>query len=831
MDSDTQVEEGRSSRRGRLMGKLFGAKDNKDRKQTDNALNVNDFLHASSDSLHPTTAPSAPPLPTLSKLDTRNASRYPQAHDVGGGSQNSPEVIGEGGDESPHPTIEISKQKKLRPPPSARAPSAYEEPPKPADPPPYDDFIPNSIKRIQTGYTAKDENRRSFLEIQQAEMRQAEGKAFAEAARSAGTSQAQQQQHAQQRDWEDAIEIKQSPLDRLRSSPHPAALGPAPAAAPPQYSSARPISPETQYNTHGHGQQANISLGACSTPELIRAALWWFLKGRMGLENAIRARPGSPKEQMQNEMEPIPEMMSNKRLPPDSEVDEARKLVVSALEAFLPQTIDKSIWVEYPKLSQDMIALLTGNSAAAMSGVLQTPTVREGLDALPINDTPDIFNFSRISVDAYLMEQGRESQSYHFKSLLSAVRARNQASLNLVLASQNGEVHLRISEDKNTGPTWNDVRWRSETMIWNMYEFGNKTQDTLYPRQDEQCIFHATLRTFQFFDADAQSRSFPKVPVPSCDIALFENMVLSFKDEAERLNFHTLLTGTAVQNDETIYADVPKLPWQSVRVINDDHGGDDMPPTVLSDKLRVIVDSKVGTIADRANVETGELRVRLEVSDAKTLVVLRRPQNDVTMAVSDSQVGRESPKEMEQTLQMLQTTQSIRTFKFPSLKDLHAFQAALTGFQVKYDSLAVGFSITRRRMVVPVHKKWEAGWTRVQVVQQDTVPQLLAFFPDFKHGQCMNFVLKGTDVYETFSRSGKFGLRFVDAKFPLPRMPDDNEGPTDDMGFICLDFPDLPGEHDDVSFLFEKEADRERLCQCLPAPVKGGSRLASKINF
>ncbi|CRK15348.1 hypothetical protein BN1723_010640 [Verticillium longisporum] len=95
----------------------------------------------------------------------------------------------------------------------------------------------------------------------------------------------------------------------------------------------------------------------------------------------------------------------------------------------------------------------------------------------------------------------------------------------------------------------------------------------------------------------------------------------------------------------------------------------------------------------------------------------------------------------------------------------------------------------------------------------------------------MNFVLKGTDVYETFSRSGKFGLRFVDAKFPLPRMPDDNEGPTDDMGFICLDFPDLPGEHDDVSFLFEKEADRERLCQCLPAPVKGGSRLASKINF
>ncbi|KAF6840759.1 hypothetical protein CMUS01_03792 [Colletotrichum musicola] len=203
---------------------------------------------------------------------------------------------------------------------------------------------------------------------------------------------------------------------------------------------------------------------------------------------------------------------------------------------------------------------------------------------------------------------------------------------------------------------------------------------------------------------------------------------------------------------------------------------------------------------------------------------MRQPQFDMTAAVSDGSVGNDVLKDLTEMLQMLQTSQTIRTYSFPTLKELHNFQAALTGFTVLFDGLAAAFAISRRRMVVPIHKKWEAGWTRVQVVQQNSIIQLLAFFPDFHHGQCMNFVLKGTDVFETFSRSSKAGIKFVDAKFPLPRMSNGTDGPSDDMGFICLDMPDLPGEHDDISLLFENEAERDRLCQCLPAPVKGGSR-------
>ncbi|KAH7368977.1 hypothetical protein B0T11DRAFT_277958 [Plectosphaerella cucumerina] len=1115
MENDAPSEEGRVSRRGRLMGKLFGGKE-KEAKPTQSSNDaVNDFLHASA-SVHPTIAPPSPGLPVLTKLDTRTAPRYPGALDVG--SQQSiplrprtsspgsriprknrkgytvrftdtpPEIIGEGGDETALPTIEISKRKRMRPPPSPRPslpPSEHDRSPDP--PRRNDDFAPGPIKRTQTGFTsisspavhspgpppprpakeeiipgtpartrfldtqnsrAKDDNRRSFLEIHQAEMRQAEGRAFAEAARKEGQNSNSTTPH------EDTRAPVQDPFEQS-----------------PELHHIRPMSPQTQMNTQanrpqqpteesptsvyssntttsgGFNQQqqnngnfsrqpSNASqqnpytlptpmsamtagpfasrqqsvrmqdamspsgddallafvsrtrhlselfrlhaetvkpVSACDPPELIRAALWWFLKGRMGLEAAVRARPSSPQDQMHNEMdrqqaytnlskarwiseEAVPEITGNRQLP---DVDEARQAIVYNLrklcvsmkrngflppeEPFLPQTLDKSIWIEYPKLSQDMIALLTGNSAAAMTGEARQATSAEALDALPLSDTAEVFSFGRVPVDAFLMEQGNDNHTVHFKCLLSMVRSQKAASPVFVVATQNSHVHLRISGNKKEGPTWEQVRWNNDTcalevglprgfkvaiqcsqsdyrMLWSMYDFGSKTQATLYPRSDENCVFRATLRNFQFFDSEPQSRAFPKEPVPACDVALFEKvlkektatgprtwhrgfrlavvsgprtrslsglnptwspqqsipfgflrgdggdpalllkcdsgrqkgtMVLSFNDETERLRFHTLLTGTAVLQDETIYADVPltgfsmartlddsvglpgisKLPWQMVRIINDDNGDDSIPPTVLSDKLKIVIDSKIGTIADRVNVETGELRVRLDVEDAKTMSILRRPQHDMTISVSDAQAGKETPKDVTESLQMLQTMQSIRTFKFPSLKDLHAFQAALTGFTVKFDGLASTFAIARRRMVVPIHKKWEAGWTRIQVLQQDKVIQLLAFFPDFAHGQCMNFVLKGTDVYETLSRSSKYGIRFVDAKFPMPRMPQEGDANADDGGFVCLDFPDLPGEHDDITLTFENETERDRLAQCLPAPVKGGSRLASKINF
>ena len=121
----------------------------------------------------------------------------------------------------------------------------------------------------------------------------------------------------------------------------------------------------------------------------------------------------------------------------------------------------------------------------------------------------------------------------------------------------------------------------------------------------------------------------------------------------------------------------------------------------------------------------------------------------------------------------------------------------------KDSSAAATFAISRRRMVVPIYKKWESNLVRIQIVKQDKVFQMIVFFEDFSHGRCMNFQLKSTDSYEASSRSGKYVTRLVDAKFALPKGEE-----SDSRDFVCLDIPEYPGEHDDIHIAFDAEAGR-----------------------
>lgn len=91
--------------------------------------------------------------------------------------------------------------------------------------------------------------------------------------------------------------------------------------------------------------------------------------------------------------------------------------------------------------------------------------------------------------------------------------------------------------------------------------------------------------------------------------------------------------------------------------------------------------------------------------------------------------------------------------------------------------------------------------------------QLLAFFEDFSHGKSMNFVLKGTDVFEYFSRSGKSGIKIVDAKFALPKSSE-----AEGAEFVCLDMPEYPGEHDDITIGFDSEKGKPGICLSITHP-------------
>jgi hypothetical protein len=81
----------------------------------------------------------------------------------------------------------------------------------------------------------------------------------------------------------------------------------------------------------------------------------------------------------------------------------------------------------------------------------------------------------------------------------------------------------------------------------------------------------------------------------------------------------------------------------------------------------------------------------------------------------------------------------------------------------------------------------------------------------------------------------------VDAKFAMPKMRGEGESARESE-FVCLDMPEYPGEHDDITVIFDDEEgvllplfnsflltsqDREALMKTLPAPVKPASRMAS----
>ena len=103
-------------------------------------------------------------------------------------------------------------------------------------------------------------------------------------------------------------------------------------------------------------------------------------------------------------------------------------------------------------------------------------------------------------------------------------------------------------------------------------------------------------------------------------------------------------------------------------------------------------------------------------------------------------------------------------------------------------------------MVVPIYKRFEASAARLQIVRQDKVLQLIAYFKDFHLGTCMNFVLKSTDNFESLTRSEQHCIRIVDAKFAMPK-----KSTEPSHSFLCLDMPEYPSEHDDITIGFDSE--------------------------
>lgn len=258
----------------------------------------------------------------------------------------------------------------------------------------------------------------------------------------------------------------------------------------------------------------------------------------------------------------------------------------------------------------------------------------------------------------------------------------------------------------------------------------------------------------------------------------------------------------------------------------------------------------------------------LDSHNQTIFTVYRRGQSDLTICLNSKLTAEEDRESVARFLTIAPVTPTTRTFNFFSLVDLHAFQYLITGFSVLFDSRVLNYAISRRRMVVPLSKKWEAQGTRLQILRQDKVTQLAAYFPsDFSHGRCMNFVVKETDILEVYMKNGRYVAKIVDAKFALPSRQTTKSASTPNIhsydaveegvppqsavssshhhqssssingslqgqstaesAFVCIDLPDYPSEHADITIMFDDEGLWREFQKHMPAIIRESTKHTS----
>ena len=707
------------------------------------------------------------------------------------------------------------------------------------------------------------------------------------------------------------------------------------------------------------GVTAHTDLMRVPFVQWIRATCWWFLMGRQGLESEVRNKSDTSTEPVPSPMlkqayvnlakawwivkEITPrhpditrfgkasmnslcamiKSFGNRTL---AELAEVHVQVVANMRALtmsmkrngkLPppdleiQRLDLHVLLEFPRVPTGYAELMVNNSFEYY--VDSKKNITEPFFPMLIGDTERHFNFGRMFVEVSMVLDNVK-QNLRLPCVLSMLRDRREWGVQAVVASQDGQVNMIISDEMIGALPWKTVQWQIQSheifvtmsigpatstklgikftekdfkTLWGIYDYTQRIKKDISIRKDEELIFERTLRRFQCDDVTR----FPADPIANCGLRVFEEksalpdrpeqrtihngyrltvitppsmkslsivnyylgrenpvlfgihrgndgsrLILRISPSSVKISptftkpedidmFRHLLSGTLVTKEDYCFpplqlqnlaimengenglsnlgkvddgGSIAKLPWNKIRIIRRQpavQGHDSM--FAGSENLRILADSDFGTLTDRINLSAGELRLNLNIENFNEIRFLRPSRSDMTWSLADERTPKEALTSVCITLKTMLTSWTTRKYCFRSLQDLHSFQSIVTGFSVLYDGLAGSFAISRRRMVVPVHKKWEASSARLQVLRHDKNIQLVGFFEDFNHGSCINFTLKVTDVFEAFEKGEWFCLRIVDAKFPLPKKSDDES-----KDFVCLDMPDYASEHDDITIGF-----------------------------
>ena len=349
-----------------------------------------------------------------------------------------------------------------------------------------------------------------------------------------------------------------------------------------------------------------------SFEDWIRAGAWWFLKGRNELENAVRRRPGVRDRAVEEDEREVPaglkqaylNLAKSSWITADvtighvelrkygsgsmtsllaitksfgdskfADLIEVHLAITASLRAltmsmkrngkmpppdFEAQGLDTRIWIETPRFASKVASLLHGASSRSL--LEDGSNGPSGTFPFPIGDTRSHFNYGSMFVDVMLRSSDDPEQGVHMPCGISVLRQKNERDLEVVLASQDGKVNLKIQSNRRGGQIWRDVHWRidaycmvlrlSDTLeldiqlqessfrtLWGIYDFTRKIRKSLEATEEEEIVFKSTVKCVHYVDTP-DAKVFPVDPVQRCDVILFEQS-LTLAEGSGRRRFHS----------------------------------------------------------------------------------------------------------------------------------------------------------------------------------------------------------------------------------------------------------------------------------------------------
>lgn len=321
----------------------------------------------------------------------------------------------------------------------------------------------------------------------------------------------------------------------------------------------------------------------CAPEDFLRTATWWYSIGKAGLETLLQRQYRHPEDQRELLMQPHVDLakawwLLSDRLESFDVTDSATPqsaLATSPGERAMQQAVtvlkqrfmglcasmaksslmpphqsliqgqDTTIWLTYPQFAPDAAAVLGGIKGTSLPTGSPAPVIPP-VEALPLGDTREFFNYARSLVSVALNTDEAETDRVTLPCMLTVLRGRRDYQPSIVIASQNDLINIKVGpkqpDSKNL--TWHDVSWKASSCgmvihlprgfelsvrmhendfrtAWNVVQYAKKVEHSMRPEAGEKLVHDVRLSELQYIGSSG-STPFPQDKIKSCSAMVFE---------------------------------------------------------------------------------------------------------------------------------------------------------------------------------------------------------------------------------------------------------------------------------------------------------------------